>query len=380
MTIKRIESWTVPYSEPNDHGSTRYVSVCRIEDSDGVHGWGEAVTIQEEAARATTSVLRQWAASLVGSPTSPAFVKRMLARQGWWYGEGGGVSGFAASAVDIALWDLLARRADLPLVDLLGGTIHTDGLPAIVTTHATLADLGEQAAELSRWADAVDAAGVKVGFGKAGDAMLGFDHERDVTFVAALRAALGTKARIMIDLSPLVRWGVNDAISRVLAFEEYGLHWIEEPLGADDPEGYARLANATHCLLAFGEREWTLRGMARILDSGVLDVLGIDPGRAGGISGFVASAHYALGRRRQVNAHAFAGPVSYAAGLACSLASSNCHQFEIAPLRNSLMTTLTPDLPQPVNGRVRPLAGPGLGVDLDERAVASIALDAERSA
>lgn len=375
MKIDRVEAWTVPYSEPNDHGSTRFVSLCRLQDSDGAVGWGEAVTIQEEAARATTIVLSQWAPLLVGLPAAPNPVRTAVERRGWWYGEGGGISGFATSAIDTALWDLLARRASRPLVEILGGTVHDDGLPVIVTTHAMLADLDEEAAVLAGWCRDAKAAGVKVGFGKPGDAFLGFEHSRDVAFMAALRSATGDNAKIMVDVSPLVRWSVNEAIARVRAFEDYGLYWIEEPLGADDPEGYVRLANATSCLLAYGEREWTLRGMARILDSGTLDILGIDPGRAGGISNFVSASGYARARRRQVNAHAFAGPVSYAAGLACSLATPNCLQFEVAPLRNSLMTRLAPDLPLPVDGRVLPLSGDGLGVDIDRKIVAELSID-----
>lgn len=375
MVLESLEAWTVPYTEPNDHNSTRYVSLCRVRDTDGAIGWGEAVTLQEEAARATTVVLRAWAELLIGTPATPAAVRSTVHERGWWYSTGGGLSGFATSALDTALWDLTGRRANLPLVDVLGGSEHPEGLPTIVTTHAMLADLREQAEALARWRDDLQAAGVKVGFGKAGDANLGFEADRDVAFMTALRESLGDEAQIMIDISPRVRWSVTEAIARVRAFEEHGLHWIEEPLGADDPEGYERLASATTTLLAYGEREWTVRGMARILDSGTLDVLGIDTGRAGGVSDFLAAATYAGARNRQANAHAFAGPISYAAGLACSLVSANCLQFEVAPMRNSLITDLVPDLPLPDAGRVRVLPGPGLGVDPDEAAVRRLAAD-----
>lgn len=373
--IQSIEAWTVPYTEPNDHNSTRYVSMCRVRDADGVVGWGEAVTIQEEAARATTVVLRSWAEMLTGTPATPAGARRLVEERGWWYGTGGGIAGYATAALDTALWDLTARRAGMPLVDVLGGSAHPDGLPTIVTTHAMLADIQEQAEALARWRAELHGAGVKVGFGKAGDANLGFEHDRDVAFMAALRKATGDDAKIMIDIAPRIRWSHAEAIARVRAFEEHGLHWIEEPLGADDPEGYRRLAAATTTLIAYGEREWTLKGMARILDSGTLDVLGIDAGRAGGVTDFVAAASYARARSRQANAHAFAGPVSYAAGLACSLVSPNCLQFEVAPMRNSLISDLSPDLPLPDLGRVRPLPGPGLGVEIDADAVLRLAED-----
>jgi L-alanine-DL-glutamate epimerase-like enolase superfamily enzyme len=366
--LSGLDAWTVPFVEPNDHGNTRYVTLCRLRDADGVVGWGEAVTIQEEAADATTAVLRGWAAHLVDHPATPAALRAFVQQRGWWYGTGGGIAGFASAAVDTAAWDLLARRAGMPLVDVLGGAVH-DVLPTVVVTHATLADLQQQADAFARWSETAGAVGVKVGFGKPGEARLGWNHDRDVAFVAALRAALGTDALLMVDCSPQMRWSVPQAIRRVRAFEEHGLHWIEEPLGHDDPSGYARLQAATSTLIAYGERAWTVAEMDRLLDTGTLDVLGIDAGRAGGISGFVEGARLAHLRGRQANAHAFAGPVSYAAGLACSLVSPACRQFEVAPLRNTLMTELAPDLPTPSDGVVAPLPGPGLGVKLDETTV-----------
>lgn len=374
MKVASLDAWTVPYTEPNDHGNTRYVSLCRLRDSDGNEGWGEAVTLQEEAARATTLVLRSWASILLNCDAGPRPLGRVIAERSWWYGSGGGMAGFAASAVDTAAWDLIARRANLPLVDILGGAVH-DSLPTVVVTHAMLADIGEQADAFAGWAEELSAIGVKVGFGKPGNANLGFEHDRDVAFVKALRRALGPKRQIMIDVSPRMRWSTSDAIRRVHAFEEYGLHWIEEPLGADNPSGYALLRESTSTLIAYGERAWTAAEMARLLNTNTLDVLGIDAGRAGGVTGFLAGARYALAGRRQVNAHAFAGPVSYAAGLACSLVSPNCHQFEVAPMRNSLISGLTPSLPRPVDGLVEPLEGPGLGIVIDESAVRERAVD-----
>lgn len=370
--ITSLEAWTVPYREPNDDNSLRSVVMCRLSDDDGHHGWGEAVTIAPEAASATTAILQGWADRIRGVEATPAAVGRIAAASGWWYGALGGASGFAAAALDTAAWDLLGHRLGASVVDLLGGAHHAS-LPTIATSHAMRGDLEEQANEFRDWADALGSAGVKVGIGKPGAARLGLDHNRDVAFVAALRKALGDDRLILIDVSPTLSWSHAEAIRRVRDFEEYGLHWIEEPLGARDPGGYARLRDATSTLIAYGEREWTVGGMAEILQTGTLDVLGIDPGRAGGITGFRAGAVLAASHHRQVNAHAFAGPISYAAGLAVSLASSNAHQFEVAPLRNELITSLAPRLPLPVDGRVQALPGPGLGVELDVGAVEALA-------
>ncbi|MFV0407118.1 MAG: mandelate racemase/muconate lactonizing enzyme family protein [Propioniciclava sp.] len=346
--------------------------MCRLTDEDGNQGWGEAVTIAPEAARATTVMLKSWAEQLPGTEATPAAVGLFAERLGWWYGTQGGASGFARAALDTASWDLLGKRLGGSVVDLLGGARHQT-LPIITTGHAMRADLDEGADEFATWAGSVGAAGVKVGFGKAGEAHLGFDHDRDVAFMSRLRRALGDTAQIMIDISPRVQWSPAAAIRRVRAFEDHGLHWIEEPLGARNPEGYQRLRDATTTLLAYGEREWDVPGMAEILATGTVDVLGIDPGRAGGISGFRDGATLAASHCRQVNAHAFAGPISYAAGLAVSLASTNCHQFEVAPLQNTLLTELTSGLKRPIDGTVSALQGPGLGVEVDVDRLEAIA-------
>lgn len=374
MKLASLDAWTVPYTEPNDHGSTRYVSMCRVRDSDGATGWGEAVTLAPEAARATTLVLRAWADDLVGQGATPAEVRAAVTERTWWYGTHGGLSGFAVAALDTAMWDLLGHATGASVLNLLGGSAHPGGLATIVTTHATLADTQAQAELLAKWRAETGAAGVKVGFGKAGDAHLGFEHDRDTQFVAQLRRELGPEPAIMIDISPRVRWSVPEAIARTRAFGEHGLYWIEEPLGADNVDGYRRLYDASDCLIAYGEREWGMAGMARILDTGTVDVLGIDAGRAGGLTDFMAAATYARARGRQVNAHAFAGPISYAAGLTASLAVPNCHQFEVAPLRNSLMSELAPQLPRP-HGRVGALGGAGLGVEIPADVVAAMAAD-----
>lgn len=91
----------------------------------------------------------------------------------------------------MALWDLRGRVTGQRVVDLLGGPVH-DGRPLVVSGHAARADLGAGAAEIADWVFRTQAWGVKVGIGKRGDAALGVDQARDVTFARELRAALGS--------------------------------------------------------------------------------------------------------------------------------------------------------------------------------------------
>jgi L-alanine-DL-glutamate epimerase-like enolase superfamily enzyme len=377
--IDGIDYWVVPYLEPNDHGSTRYSVFVQVRDSSGASGWGEAVTIFDEAARSTMAVLDGWAPLIVGLTADPALVREAVYAHAWWY-AGGGSAAFALAALDVAVWDLSARLQHRTVVDLLGGPALPEdpSLPVIVSTHAFYEDLGYQSDFLAQCVTEIGAAGVKVGWGKKGGAGLGVDSARDVQFAQSLRAALPEGSHMMFDIGARIRWSVDEAIERVAAFEPFDLYWIEEPLGADNPAGYRRLKDSTSVLIAYGEREWTANGVRRILSTGTVDVVGIDAGRAEGITGFVDAVKSIEAAGAQVNAHAFAGPSSYAAGLAVSLTTSSCQQFEIAPLRNQLMTQLAPGLDVP-HERVTVLPGHGLGVDIDREAVERLSVMSSRS-
>lgn len=366
MKVARVEAFGLPYAEPNDHGNMRSICMVKVTTDDGAVGWGEAVTLFDEATRATLSIVQGLESHVVGIEATPRAVREAIQGRVWWYGSSG-IATFAAAAIDIALWDLQGRAQGQSLADLLGGTVH-DSLPTITSCHATLSDIDEMADVMAGWVGAAESSGIKVGFGKAGLANLGFDRTRDVAFVRSLRSALGDDARIMIDIGARIHWTVDEAIDRTRAFEECAIDWIEEPLGADDPAGYALLKAATSTRIAYGEREWTVRGIERIVDTGTVDVVGIDPGRAEGITGFSQAAAFIAARDVQANAHAFAGPVTYAASLALSLTSRACKQLEVPPYLNQLYEIVgLPDRPE--GGRVRVSTVPGLGLEVDEKAV-----------
>ena len=372
--IDAVEYWAVPYSEPNDHGSTRYSVFVQLRDSSGASGWGEAVTIFEEAARSTMAILDGWESLVVGLDADPTTLRDTVYGRSWWYAAGGSAA-FALAALDIAVWDLAGRLQERTVVEMLGGPAHGEGaaLPIIASTHAFYEDLDRQSEFLAACVTDMAAAGVKVGWGKKGGAGLGVDAARDELFARKLRQALPVGSLMIFDIGARITWSPQEAVDRVVAFEPHDLYWIEEPLGADNPDGYRLLKNATSVLIAYGEREWTANGVRRILSTGTVDVVGIDAGRAEGITGFVDATRSIESSSKQVNAHAFAGPSSYAAGLAVSMTTAACRQFEVAPLRNELMTQLAPSLEVP-RGHVSVLPGHGLGVEIDRAAVERLAV------
>lgn len=366
--IEAVKAIPIAYPEPNDNGAIRNLCLVRVTTDGGLVGWGEAVTMWPEATRATADIVDGLAELLIGrSVTENEALWREMRAHTWWYGHGGGLSSFAIAALDIALWDLKGKALDTPLVDLLGGAVR-ERLPAIASCHAFKPTIEELADEARDWVES-GYQGVKVGFGKRGDARLGVDHERDVAYVEALRHAVGPTASIMIDVGVTVQWDLATATRRAHAFEEYTVDWLEEPLGGWDPQGYAELKAKTTVKIAYGEREWRPSGYQRLLDTGTVDVVGVDPGRAEGVSGFRRVAELVDLSGRTVNAHAWSSPIVTAASLAVSFSTPACRLFECKPIANPIQDDMVASPIHPVDGWMRPLEKPGLGIDIDEAIV-----------
>lgn len=369
MRIERVEAIPVSYPEPNDFNAMRHLCLAKIVTDDGAVGWGESITQFPEANFATKAIIDGMAEDVVGKdPVRNDEIWRALKQRAWWYGYRGGIASYAISAIDMALWDLKGQALGVSVCELLGGPVH-DRLPAIASSHAHHASIPAMADEASEWLS-TGLQGMKVGFGKRGDANLGFDHDRDVDYVRAMRETIGPDKKLMIDLGIRVKWDVATAVKRVQAFDEYDIDWIEEPLGAWDPEGYATLRAKTKCLIAYGEREWTLEGFEAVMATGSCDVLGVDPGRAEGITGFKKVADRVEAYGRQANAHAWSSAICSAASLAISFSSSACKLFEIKPLRNPMQHDLV-DVPfEHTDGWVfPPVDRPGLGLTIREDVV-----------
>ncbi|MGI8703407.1 MAG: mandelate racemase/muconate lactonizing enzyme family protein [Candidatus Limnocylindrales bacterium] len=366
--VASVEPIPVSYPEPNDFDALRHLCLVKITTDDGLVGWGESITQFPEASLATQRIVEGMAERVVGrDPVHTGAIWRALKDQSWWYGYGGGIASNAIAAIDIALWDLKGKVLGRSVLDLLGGPFH-ERLPAVASSHAHYEDIGRMVEEAQEWL-APGLHGVKVGFGKRGNARLGYEHDRDVEYMRRMREGLGPDPLIMIDCGFAVKWDISAAIRRVQAFEEHGLHWIEEPLGAWDPEGYANLRAKTTALIAYGEREWNVEGYERVLATGTVDVVGVDPGRAEGLTGFKKVTERVEAYRRQSNAHTWSSAIVSAASLAISFSTPSAKLFELKPLRNPMQHDLVTEPFEHVGGWMEPRQQPGLGIEVIEEVV-----------
>jgi len=369
VSIVRVDAIPVVYTEPNDCDSTRSLLFCRLETSDGVVGWGEAITQFPEASRSAAVLLEGVADTLVGrNPLDHHAILTDLNKRSWWYSYGGGIGAFVLSAIDIALWDLRGKILGVPVATLLGGALRSE-LPVIASTHAFNASLDFEVERHGAYVRDDGYRGVKIGMGKRGEARLGYDIDRDVAFVARLREAIGADALLIMDRGQSLPWSVADAIRRTRAFDEYQLAWMEEPLEPYDVEGFRRLRSQVKCLIGTGEREFTVRGYQRLMAEGISDVVGFDPARAGGISGGLEVIKLVEANNVWFNAHAWSSAITTAASIALSASTQRCLLFEMKPLANPMQDELVTAPFAQRDGLMTVPTAPGLGIEVIESVV-----------
>src|SRR5215216_230538 len=190
-----------------------------------------------------------------------------------------GLSLIAASGLDMAAWDALAKAADLPLCVLLGGSVgpvksyNSNGLwlkePQAVA---------EEALELR---DEGGFAGLKL--------RLGRDHVRDdLRTIDAVRKAVGDDMELMVDFNQGLDFA--EALHRCHKIDDLGLAWIEEPIVYDNLDGYVRLAAELDTPIQIGENFYGPRELHKALQKNACDLVMPDFMRIGGVTGWLRAA------------------------------------------------------------------------------------------
>ncbi|MCL7380414.1 mandelate racemase/muconate lactonizing enzyme family protein [Streptomyces sp. 35G-GA-8] len=196
-----------------------------------------------------------------------------------WAGASVGRSGLstqAIAAIDIALWDLKAKRARLPLAKLLGA--HRDSVQCYNTSGGYLSMSIEQVVENTRASVERGIGGIKIKVGQP-------DTNIDLQRVAAIREQLGDGFPMMVDANQ--QWNRGTAIRMGRKLESFDLTWIEEPLDAYDAEGHAALAAELATPIATGEMLTSVAEHAELVRHRSVDFLQPDAPRVGGITPFL---------------------------------------------------------------------------------------------
>jgi len=277
------------------------------------------------------------------------------------------------SGIDMALWDLAGRLAGVPLHRLLGGKRRDRVLAAssVIFDTANLTGIGDQFAELHGRGFTV----LKGGWGHDLSIAFGKDAARDVAIVRTIREAVGEDAGIIVDVAAGSNWTASHAITMARAFEPYRLYWLEDALPEGDLEGWKRLRAATATPLCTGEKSWLVPDFGRLIDTGALDVVMIDPGRAEGVTGSKKVIDLAAAARQSWNAHSWSSAINTAASLHLAAASPNVLLLELKPEPSPMQNDIVSDPIVMEDGFIAVRDAPGLGIDVDEAAVRRYVFD-----
>jgi L-alanine-DL-glutamate epimerase-like enolase superfamily enzyme len=263
----------------------------RVRDADGAEGVGYTYTVGRNGA-AVDAVLRRELVELMAGEEAD-HVERLW-QKGWWalhYGGRGGPTVLALSAFDIALWDLRAKRAGLPLWNFLGG------FDPKVPAYAGGIDLDLPLDKLLRQTDGNLEKGFRAIKMKVGRARLSEDVER----VKAMRAHLGRDFPLMADAN--MKWSVDEAIRAARAFQPAELVWLEEPTIPDDPAGHARIVREGGVPVAAGENLRSLWEFKLYIAGGGVTYPEPDVTNCGGVTPFMKICHLAEAHNLPVTSH-----------------------------------------------------------------------------
>ena len=228
----------------------------------------------------------------------------------------------ALSGVDIALWDLKARAAGLPLASLLGGS------PGPVATYVSPIPFRATADETAADAQAY----VDQGY-KAFKLKIGRSVATDLEHIEAARSAVGG---LPLYLDVNCGYDVPTAIALAKELGRFDIGWLEEPVPPDDPAALAEVRRQSPVPIAAGENEFSVVAYRQILAADAVDILQCNIGRCGGVSGMMAIGELCAERGLTVAPHGVGGCANVAASVHVGRAAKAFHSYEANRLLNPL--------------------------------------------
>jgi L-alanine-DL-glutamate epimerase-like enolase superfamily enzyme len=265
--------------------------ICKIMDSDGVEGIGYTYAVNSGAAAFHALIEGYLAPAIIGK--DPEYSESIW-QDMWWkvhYSGRGGHATSAISAIDIAIWDLRAKRASLPLWRLLGG------FDPKVPVYAGGIDLDFSIDKLLAQSDRFQNEGFRAIKMKAGRPLLREDIER----VKSMRKHLGDDFPLMVDAN--MKWTVDQAVKAARSLEEFNLLWIEEPTIPDDIQGHVRIVKEGRTSVAAGENLHTLYEFQHLIAAGGVTFPEPDVTNCGGITIFKKIAALAEAHNLPLTSH-----------------------------------------------------------------------------
>ncbi len=357
-----VDVYRAPVTRPvrTSFGSMgdRPAVVVTVRSTDGMQGYGEVwCNFPDPAAGYRADLIAGvLAPAIVGRPwPGPEAVFdhlserfRLLAIQA---GEPGPFAQCIAG-IDIALWDMAARRARLPLWRFLGGS-GRGRVPAYAS------GIGPED-------PAAQAAAARTEGHRAFKLKVGFGLERDLDNLSAMREELGPNATIAVDANQA--WSPEEARRMIQTIAFHHPAWVEEPIAVDRPESdWVGLASDSPVPLAGGENLYGEQAFRKAIEAGALAVIQPDVTKWGGITGCLPVARRILGAGRRYCPHHLGAGIGVVASAHLLAAAGGDGLLEIDCNPNPLREDFVEPYPRIEKGTVELRESPGLGITMRRR-------------
>ncbi|QJP14051.1 mandelate racemase/muconate lactonizing enzyme family protein [Starkeya sp. ORNL1] len=364
MRIVDVIAYPISVPIPADRQNTlglgkltkRDAIIVKVISDEGVIGWGEAHHARNPGtvAHLINTTMRDLVLGMDPTQTTVIWTRMYRAQVGS-HGMGAG-SVIAMSGIDMALWDLKGKLANMPLYKLLGGA--SKPIPAYAGGGGAL---GFRTPE-----ETADEVGTFVDKGfKAVKLRLGQTNKQDIARISAVRDRFPDLA-ILTDAN--TAYTLDDCRRVMPAMQELDVYWLEEPFPATNTKAYEVAATFSSTPLALGENSYTRYEFIPHLESGNIRIFQPDVGKCGGVTEIMRIAATASTYNIAVHPHGGVTGLDLAAGIHVLAAIENGGYFESSEGCNPLREGPFKNKPYEVNanGNVYPLEGPGLGIEVDE--------------
>ena len=334
--------------------NSRATALIRVEDTDGAHGWGEiwgnfpTITSEHRARLAAWALPSLTIGAEITDPAAfHAHLRAKLRVIEVQSDEPGPIAGIAA-ALDQAIWDLAARKHDVPLRRLLHSNAP-DSVPAYASGLNPKDAVNQVATARARGFQRFK---LKIGFG----------DDVDLPNIDDIRTGMTDDEILFVDAN--MRWSPEEATIQVGKLSDYRLGWIEEPLRADEPaEAWRAVRAATATPLAGGENLRSDQAFTEALEW--LNFMQPDVGKLGGISGCYSIARQALNVGVTYCPHWLSGGVGllHSANLLAGVGGDGFLEMDVNenPLRDAVLEGAI----KLRDGNAHLPVGPGIGLDVD---------------
>ena len=358
VTDVKMETYRWKRSKPIRNGRYVYptagLDVIKVETDEGITGLGLSGAVQEaeDIGRSILAHLKQYVIGQDPFDTERVWddmwQPKLIGRRG--------ITTRVISGIDIALWDIKGKFANVPVYKMLGG--FADKVPVYIAGgyYEEGKGLEELAAEMEE-SVSMGARAIKM---KIGGAPINEDVER----VRVVREAVGPDIKVMVDANCAYRY--YEAIEIARKMEKYDIFWFEEPVNPDDYKGHKLVSEATTIPIATGENEYTRYGFRDLIENRCLAIVQPDALIMGGITEFMKVAAMAQAHDLPIAPHG----------------NQDVHIHLASAIPNGLILEYYRGSTDPMWGRtfkeglrvedefVWPPDRPGMGIELNEEALA----------